>query len=263
MEFPDDSPLRGKISVSPSGILETKDFLTNLEGNFKFNILVKDDSYSSTLDSELTILRTKKCQPVFEKNQEVIFEIQEDIKKDAVVGEVNGLLEDSECPEIEYKVEALKPEDSEFVQMEVNKIKVNSEEVRKINFEKIKEKRIPIVISINSGNLFSRKPAEIRIIKKSNNRIQYPQSAVRLEVEENTVGKLLDLRKVSKEKIYFKLENNFNGIFEIEDGSLELRKPIDKEENDFYRLKVVASVDNEFKEESSDEITVNVFVKDV
>src|SRR5690606_34604469 len=88
LEFPDDSPLKGKISITPSGVLETRDFLTNLEGNFKFNIIVKDDSHSSKFDSKLTIVETKKCQPVFERNQEVIFEVEKDSKTDIVIGEI-------------------------------------------------------------------------------------------------------------------------------------------------------------------------------
>ncbi|KAE9550804.1 hypothetical protein FO519_005976 [Halicephalobus sp. NKZ332] len=258
LSFPEKSPLEERISITQDGILETEGFLIGLEGKFEFSIFIKDDLYSSKLDSELKILETRKCQPFFEKNQKEIFEVGPEVNAGAVIGEINSFLEDSECPEVEVKIEVLEEKEENLIKVEKNKLKLNPEN----DLEENVEKRVPIVISLNSGNFFARKPAEVRILKNKKNKLQYAQKNIRIEVEENKTGKILEFKRISKEKVFFKIQNNVNEIFEIEEGTLKLTKPVDKEENDFYRLKVLVSEDENFDEELSDEITINIFIND-
>uniref|UniRef100_A0A914YI89 Cadherin domain-containing protein n=1 Tax=Panagrolaimus superbus TaxID=310955 RepID=A0A914YI89_9BILA len=266
LNFPKDSPLLGKISINSQGHLTTSAPLRKLEGTFKFMVFAKDGENTVSQECDLTIIATSRCQPIFDENQEIIFQVNETLNPGNSFGAIKATIEDAnDCDPLSYQLQFLNNSDS------TKMFKLDPISGILSSYSSLQNNvglRFPIVISASSGNFYTRKSAEIRIISTKSEPPNFPQKHVRIEIAENnavniSLGSFKALPSNLGDQIYYKLEDNFDKTFSIdsEDGTINVLKSLDREVKSLYRLKVVASTNK--NDSLIDTAVINVVVTDL
>uniref|UniRef100_A0AC35GU53 Cadherin domain-containing protein n=1 Tax=Panagrolaimus sp. PS1159 TaxID=55785 RepID=A0AC35GU53_9BILA len=241
-------------------------------GIFKFTVFAKDGENTVFQECELTIIATSRCQPIFAENQEIVFEVKESINPGSQFGTIKATSEDSnDCDPLLYHLQFLNDNSDSNSTTEVFKLDSTSGILSTYSsLQNYVNLRFPIVISASSGNLFTRKSAEIRIISTKSQPPSFPQKHLRIELFENnganiSLGSFKALPSNFGDEIYYKLENSFDETFSIdsEDGIIYVLKSLDREEKNLYRLNVIASVDKDFIDGLTDTTVINIVVNDL
>ncbi|CAG9533294.1 unnamed protein product [Cercopithifilaria johnstoni] len=265
----ESSALSSLLRVDEDGSIRNVVPLLGLEGKYQFAIIARDGRHTGASAAVfLTILPTSKCQPTFPENVSNVIYVNENEFPGSILAKFKGEVSSEDC-QITYAIwNGMKyVAETELFIIDVLTGELKAKEM----FDCEKNDRHALVIAAFSGDLFAELEVEVRIVDQNDNPIEIIDNNAFFSIrEDENVGLLITkIRAFDRDindKVYFHLISD-NKKFTIDrmDGILKLANELDREEQDFYELRIMLTNSEEPPDTEDDVVfaTVQIMVLDV
>uniref|UniRef100_A0A1I7VDM4 Cadherin domain-containing protein n=1 Tax=Loa loa TaxID=7209 RepID=A0A1I7VDM4_LOALO len=265
----ESSALSSLLHVDDDGSIRNVEPLLGLEGRYQFAIIARDDRHTgASATIFLTILPTSKCQPTFPETVPNVIYVNENEFPGSILAKFEGIVSSKDCP-VTYAIWNGKKYVGETELFTIDAL--TGELKAKEMFDCEENDRYGLVIAAFSGDLFVELDVEVRIVDQNDNPIEIIDSNVFFSIrEDENVGLLITkIRAFDRDindRVYFHMKGD-NEKFTIgrTDGILKLANELDREEQDFYELRIMLT-DSEEPPAIEDNVvfaTVQIMVLDV
>ncbi|VDK80581.1 unnamed protein product, partial [Onchocerca ochengi] len=265
----ESSALSSLLHVDKYGTIRNVEPLLGLEGRYQFAIIARDGQHTgASATIFLTILPTSKCQPTFPETVPNVVYVNENEFPGVTLAKFEVTVSSEDC-QITYAIW----NDMKYVnETELFMIDTLTGELKaKKMFDCEEHDRHALVIAAFSRDLFAELDVEVRVVDQNDNPIEVMDNNLLFGIPENeNVGLLITkIRAFDRDisdKVYFHLkDDNKKFAIGLNDGILKLIGELDREDQDFYELRVMLT-NSEKPPDTMDDVvfaTVQIMVLDV